>query len=366
MSEPSRNNLLTRHDRRRTVVVPDDPPVPMPAVEAAPVEPAVDTGHHRHTGVVPDPSVTDYGPTIAFQNERLTIVYFGIFVGVGGFLAMLHSAFYLSAHDVAGPSVLMALLLVVAVGAPFTSFALTRLLDIRSWLGGDKTFVQWARTITFSLWGGLQGGFNLSLAVAATFGIAPLALLDAVVLGLPLAQAIGRIGCLNYGCCYGRICSNFSPLAIRYRNPTTKAMRYDPQLAGIALHPTPIYSTMVNLAIYGTMLYLWLSPGDRPAGLLAATYMTLYGLKRFCMEFIRSDFPRPHALRLTMWQFLSAGLAIAGSVLLLAVVPGQPVVQSLDADAGIAALALGAPLALVAALVMTAVYSVHGKEVGSW
>jgi len=359
MSNQSQTSVLTQRRRWRPVTKVDEARLLQDATPSDPIA-------TLERGPVPDPTVTDYGSTIAFRNDRVTIVYFGLFVGFGALLAMLHSAFYLAAHAVARPLVYVVLLGAVAVGASFTSFALTRLLDIRSWLGGDKTFVRWARTITFSLWGGLQGGFSQSMLVAGLFGIAPLALLDAVVLGLPLAQAIGRMGCLNYGCCYGRRCSGSPRFAIRYRNPTTKAMRYEPHLAGIALHPAPIYSSMANVAIYGTLLSIWLTQGERPAGLLAAIYMTLYGIKRFSMEFIRSDFPRPHALRLTMWHFHSATLATVGIVLLVAVVPNQAAVGPMDIGAGLSAVSVGWPLALIAALIMTAVYSIHGKEVGSW
>jgi hypothetical protein len=53
-------------------------------------------------------------------------------------------------------------------------------------------------------------------------------------------------------------------------------------------------------------------------------------------------------------------------VLLVAVVPNQAAVGPMDIGAGLSAVSVGWPLALIAALIMTAVYSMHGKEVGSW
>lgn len=363
----TRQALANRRGRSSTTLLRPSPTTAAP-IEATPPQEApvqCEAPHHHH-GAGLDPTVNDYGPTIAFRNDRVIVVFFGIFVGVGALLAMLHSSFYFAAHAVAEPRVFVTLLLAVAIGAPFTSFMITRLLDIRSWLGGDKTFLQWIRTITFSLWGGLQGGFDISIVVASLFGIAPLALLDAVVIGLPLAQALGRVGCLNYGCCWGRPCSEFSILAVRYRNPTTKIMRYKPELAGVALHPVQVYSTLANVGIYSVLMTLWVTQPDRREGLLAATFMMLYGTKRFCVEFLRSDFPRAHRLRLTMWQFLSSFVAVAGAVLLVAVVPGNDVVTPADAGAGLTSALVWSPLAVVGALIMGAVYSVHGRKVGSW
>ena len=312
------------------------------------------------------PPVNDYGPVVAFSRGRLTIVYFGIFVGVGAFLGMLHTGFYLGAHGLARPVELLTLLLAVAIGAPFTAFMLTRILDIRSWLGGDKTFSQWARTITFSLWGGLQGGFSITSMVATVYGISPLILVDAVVLGLPLAQAVGRVGCLNYGCCYGRPCSENHRFAIRYQHPATKLMRYDPSLAGKALFPSPVFSTIINIGMYATLLAIWSGVPDRRAGLLAGVFMVMYGAKRFLIEFTRADFPGKHPFGLTFWQVLSLVLMTVGSVILTVAMPRQSVVGAADASLGVDMLQTMWPVALIAALVMMTAYSVHGRKIGSW
>jgi len=103
--------------------------------------------------------------------------------------------------------------------------------------------------------------------------------LDLVAPYLALAQSIGRIGCLLNGCCFGR-----TPFL-----------------------PTQIYASLALLAIYVTLRLMQNRP--RPQGTIFYSYLLLYSIKRFTIEFWRLDNPVVfHGL--TLFQLLSIGLFI--------------------------------------------------------
>jgi len=88
------------------------------------------------------------------------------------------------------------------------------------------------------------------------------------------AQAIGRIGCLLNGCCYGVACS--LPWGITY--PGTGSV-----------HPTQVYEIIYNLIVFGV---LWkLMSKIRPDGSLFLIYLTLYSAWRVGIDFLRDVNP---------------------------------------------------------------------------
>ena len=109
---------------------------------------------------------------------------------------------------------------------------------------------------------------------------------DAVAVGAPLAQAIGRIGCTLNGCCYGKI-SPFSsfPGAIIYTPRDTIPSQY----WGVPLYPTQIYFLIWNLIVLAT---IWLLRGRlKPQGSLFFLYLCLYAAGDFGLRFLRVNDP---------------------------------------------------------------------------
>jgi len=97
--------------------------------------------------------------------------------------------------------------------------------------------------------------------------------LDLLVPFLALAQAIGRIGCLLNGCCFGR--------------PSSFGLYF--AVHGAVLIPTQVYSSLILICIFSILRFLQ----DRPhrAGEIFYAYLLLYSLKRFLIEFWRADNP---------------------------------------------------------------------------
>ncbi|RMG48245.1 MAG: prolipoprotein diacylglyceryl transferase [Acidobacteria bacterium] len=134
------------------------------------------------------------------------------------------------------------------------------------------------------VWVGLLGGLATLLALARLERIPLGPLLDAAAVPLPLAQAIGRFGCLAAGCCYGAACRFW--WGIRYSSPAAHARTGVP--LGVPLHPTPLYEALWTAGVVLPFL-LWLRGRRRRPGELAFAYLVAYGTGRFAIEFFRGD-----------------------------------------------------------------------------
>ncbi len=103
---------------------------------------------------------------------------------------------------------------------------------------------------------------------------------DIISPGIAIGHAIGRIGCLFAGCCYGKVCNNL-PIAIKFSNIDSLAP------LNIYLHPTQIYSMISNLILF--FILLWLQKRKRFDGMVFLIYIMLYSLFRSIIEFFRGD-----------------------------------------------------------------------------
>jgi phosphatidylglycerol---prolipoprotein diacylglyceryl transferase len=159
--------------------------------------------------------------------------------------------------------------------------------------------------------GAYYGGLLLALGSAAWFLLKkhlPIwTVADLATPGIALGQAIGRLGCLSAGCCYGR--PTHMPWGITFTNPYAYAN------VGVTLnmplHPTQIYEALGAFALF--LLLMWRLPKRQTAGQIFLAYAMLYAILRFVVEFFRDD-DRGFVLYglLSTSQFIAI-LAILGS-----------------------------------------------------
>lgn len=167
----------------------------------------------------------------------------------------------------------------------------------------------------FKLWqGGLvfYGGLILAILVAVAYmGIKKLPMFligDILAPGLALGQAVGRVGCLAAGCCYGA--ATDLPWAIRFTNDQCLAPLNTP------LHPTQLYASLGLLVIFAILLFLQRRP--HPPGMIFWTYGLLHGLFRPVLETLRGDFRGPAVLGpLTSTQIASLSLAAVSLIMII-------------------------------------------------
>ena len=238
------------------------------------------------------------------------------------------------------------------------------------------------------VFGSILGGILAALVFMRINKMPVLRTFDIMAPAAALGIAIGRIGCLMNGCCFGGITDapwaiHFPPgspahvqqithgdtythgmkfeertfagrkvLAIAEVKPGSNAetlglqpnmlvynisvQRDEMQLDVLSareivthrlslsasdvlpVHPTQIYSSILAFLLCGTLMLLRRSQlYQRRAGLTLASFMILYSLGRFMIEFVRTDEGSFFGTGLTISQNVSIGFFLAGIVLLV-------------------------------------------------
>ena len=163
--------------------------------------------------------------------------------------------------------------------------------------------------------GVFYGGLILSVVVAFWFirrhRLPIWRTCDAFAPGIALGQAVGRLGCLMAGCCYGK--PTELPWGITFTNPLAAANVGTP--LAVSLHPTQLYESAAALLILGLLL-LAERRSEGFAGRTFWTYLLIYPAARFLIEFYRGD-PRGTVFDLlSTSQFVSL-LLIPTSIIML-------------------------------------------------
>ncbi|MFC2063186.1 prolipoprotein diacylglyceryl transferase [Chloroflexota bacterium] len=107
--------------------------------------------------------------------------------------------------------------------------------------------------------------------------------IDTITPGIILSQAVGRVGCVLNGCCYGVAAPDWWPLSIVYTHPNSGSCT-----AGI-VHPTHFYELIYNLIVFGVLLLL--KGKLKPDGSLFLVYLSLYSAWRIGIGFLREGTP---------------------------------------------------------------------------
>lgn len=171
-----------------------------------------------------------------------------------------------------------------------------------------------------------QGGMTLitglilgAVALAVYFrrkGVPFMNVLDLVSAPGLVGMAIGRIGCVLHGCCYGKLCDG--PLALTYPEGALGA-----GVPGGPRHPVQLYEMGLDLLLLAFII--WYLPRVKFAGQAFWATFGMYGLIRFSTEFLREG-SLIGPLSLAQWTSLAfAILSLLGWVGLFG---RQPVVTN--------------------------------------
>jgi phosphatidylglycerol:prolipoprotein diacylglycerol transferase len=157
----------------------------------------------------------------------------------------------------------------------------------------------------FVWYGGLIGGAAIILIWLRRKELKTLVVADIVAPGLAIGAAIGRLGCLANGCCYG--VRTTLPWGIVYTNPLAVA-----RPLGEPLHPTQLYEFAYNLVIFSM---IWaVRKQVKQEGFIFWLYLSSYGFFRFLVEFVRVN-PKI-ALGMSASQLFSLLLLILAATML--------------------------------------------------
>lgn len=156
---------------------------------------------------------------------------------------------------------------------------------------GDYSFLRGGLVFYGALIGGVLGGL---LCVRLT-GASLLAVERCIVPYIPFGHAIGRIGCVLAGCCTGTPYDG--PCALYYPN---SLFGLDPDQG---YFPVQLLEAVINIAI-GVYL-LWFRKRTEKKFELLISYLGLYGIARFFLEFLRGDRIRGFAGGFSTSQWVS-------------------------------------------------------------
>jgi phosphatidylglycerol:prolipoprotein diacylglycerol transferase len=147
---------------------------------------------------------------------------------------------------------------------------------------------------------------------------------DIIAPSVALGYAITRVGCFLNGCCYGEVCN--LPWGVSGWDPFTGAGRYSAQIffaalfgtgevpEVIKLHPTQLYAAIISLIFFVVLLIIW----RRRAfdGMVFWSYVGLYALYRFGIEFVRAD-NKEIFLGLSVPQIMSVAAFVVAVIVLI-------------------------------------------------
>lgn len=170
------------------------------------------------------------------------------------------------------------------------------------WLG---VFKLWEGGI--ALFGGLTAGTLAAVWVLHRNGGSIPMFADAIAVGLPAAQAIGRWGNYFNQELFGT--PSDLPWAVEI-DPANRPAEY---ATAETFHPTFLYESLWNVGVVLFLLWIERRVSWR-RGRLFTTYLVLYGLMRFLLELIRTD-TTFRFLGLSRNGWVAMGVTILGAVL---------------------------------------------------
>jgi phosphatidylglycerol:prolipoprotein diacylglycerol transferase len=176
------------------------------------------------------------------------------------------------------------------------------------WSGRERLF----SLETLQAAGVYQGGFVVAFVTAILYmrrqHLPILSTCDIFAPGIALGQAIGRLGCLSAGCCWG--IETHVPWATTFHSQEAHDLTGVP--LNVPLHPTQLYESVADALIFA---FLYFRIGKtHAAGTILGWYLALYSTARFIIEFFRFHEQGLHfGLSYTQWislATLAAGVAL--------------------------------------------------------
>jgi len=161
--------------------------------------------------------------------------------------------------------------------------------------------------------GAFIGGAIVLYLLLKKYSIPVLKAADIAGISVVLGHGIGRLGCTAAGCCYGKPVpedSIFRSIGITFPDPPHTAAPH-----GFPLYPTQPAEALGNFLIFGVLFYIYRKKSFD--GQIFSIYLILYGIERFLLEFWRGVTPPLPVIGLTWNQIVTAGMVVAGVVILL-------------------------------------------------
>lgn len=240
---------------------------------------------------------------VLLEYGRVILYSYGLCVAIGAGLGLWYMRAQAARADISVKRIYDLFFYIIVAGLLGGRF-LYVVINLRNFNSFIDIFKIWEGGLVF--YGGFAAGFGMFFFLVKKWSVPPLPVLDIIAPAIALGHAFGRLGCFFAGCCYGL--PTTLPWAIRFTDPHTLGP------IGELIHPTQLYSFLGNTAIF-----VWLHHSLKKRtfnGEVISRYLVLYGLFRFCVEFLRNDPRGPLFLSLTMMQYISIVLVSTGCIIL--------------------------------------------------
>ncbi len=249
-----------------------------------------------------------------FSIGRFTVHGYGLMIGLGFMAAVLAGCALAKRRNLSDSDFTNIAMLVLLIG-----FAGGKLLHI---IVEFKTFLTDPMSVIgsegFVVYGGIITGILTIFVYCRVKKLEFLKYIDLFATVVPVNQALGRIGCLLAGCCYGK--HTESAFSIEFPDGCMAP-------AHVKLFPSQPVMAAGNFVIFAalTVLYLYTCPrGDKKSGryipgFATSLYLMMYSIGRFVIEFFRDD-PRGNVGALTTSQFIAIFTFAAGLALMVFVI----------------------------------------------
>ena len=243
---------------------------------------------------------------ILFRTTALTVESYPVFVALGFVLGGV-----LVVREVLRRGWPVETMLFIMAGCTVGAVIGSRLLVV--------LFVPWQeavrRALSFELSsktivGGIVGGYAGVELVKRLLGFRQRTG-DAFAIAIPAGGAVGRIGCLAGGCCFGVETAlpwglRFPPGSPAWLSQVAAARIPTSALLSLPVHPTQVYEVLFDIALI--VLLRLLRDRMRALASLFRLYLFLYASYRFCAEFLRGDssFPAGGGLKTVQYALMPA------------------------------------------------------------
>lgn len=234
-----------------------------------------------------------------FSVGEVTIYSYGVFLALGFVVAtMVARAWYRERYR--NPDIILDFVLVAVIGG-IVGARLFYVIGHWSDFSGNPGKVLSLNMEGLVFYGGLVLGLALTIVVGYLKKVRFWDTMDLAGVCVPVALALGRIGCLLNGCCYGK--PTGLPWGITY-----------PLSSGIlgARHPTQVYELVLDLALFGFLW--WKKDAFAREGTAFWVFVMGYGAIRFSVEFFREHAQANAGLG---FQLGSIAMVVTAAVVLL-------------------------------------------------
>lgn len=251
-----------------------------------------------------------------FSIGRFTVHGYGLMIGLGFMAAVLVGSALAKKRSLSDGDFVNMAIFVLIIG-----FAGGKLLHI---IVEFKAFLSDPMSVIgsegFAVYGGIITGIATIYVYCRIKKLTFLEYIDLFAVVVPLNQALGRIGCLLAGCCYGKVTDSSFSLVFPENSCAP------PHVPLIPTQPIMAAGNFVIFTIL-TVLYVLSCPGgsgeEKSAakiryipGVPTALYLMMYSAGRFVIEYFRDD-PRGSVGPLSTSQFIAIFIFAAALLLLL-------------------------------------------------